>query len=46
MRLVVELHPDADEGPLTIDVAADFYVTLPAGPHPVLGATFVRRKER
>lgn len=46
MRLVVEIDPAADEGPLTIDLAADFAVALPAGPHPVLGATFVQRKEQ
>ncbi|MGH7354624.1 MAG: VOC family protein [Candidatus Rokuibacteriota bacterium] len=45
MRLVVEIDPLADEGPLAIDLAADRPVALPSGPQPVLGATFAQRKE-
>ncbi|MGH7353522.1 MAG: hypothetical protein ACRELS_02975, partial [Candidatus Rokuibacteriota bacterium] len=45
MRLVVEIDPMADEGPLAIDLATDRPVALPSGPHPVLGATFAQRKE-
>jgi hypothetical protein len=43
MRLAVEVAPEADEGPLCIEVATDRPLALPAGPHPRLGALFVRR---
>lgn len=40
MRLVVELDSRGDEGPLALEVASARPLALPAGPHPVLGATF------
>jgi methylmalonyl-CoA/ethylmalonyl-CoA epimerase len=43
MRLAVEVAPEADEGPLCIEVATDRPLALPAGPHPRLGALFVQR---
>jgi methylmalonyl-CoA/ethylmalonyl-CoA epimerase len=43
MRLVVELDPRGDEGPLALEVATARPLALSAGPHPVLGATFRRR---
>lgn len=43
MRLVVELDPRGDEGPLALEVASPRPLALPAGPHPVLGATFRRQ---
>jgi methylmalonyl-CoA/ethylmalonyl-CoA epimerase len=42
MRIVVEIDPGADEGPLAIEYASRRPVALPAGPHPVLGAVFRR----
>lgn len=42
MRLVVELDATAEEGPLGIEYASSHIVALPDGPHPVLGARFVR----
>lgn len=43
MRLTVETDSVAGEGPVCIEVATDRPLTLPAGPHPHLGAVFVRR---
>jgi hypothetical protein len=40
MRLVVEIDPAAEEGPLAIEYASARRVALPAGPHPILGARF------
>jgi len=45
MRVVVDIDPAAEEGPVVIDLAADRAVALPSGPHPILGTTFVQRKE-
>lgn len=42
LRLAVEIDADRAEGPLAIEVASDRALTLPAGPHPVLGAVFAR----
>ena len=41
MRIVAEIAPDADEGPLAIDLAPGRDLGLPAGPLPPLGTTFV-----
>ena len=41
MRIVAEIAPDADEGPLAIDLAPGRDLGLPAGPIPRLGTTFV-----
>jgi hypothetical protein len=43
MRLVVDVDPGAEEGPIAIEYAAEGDVALPEGPHPVLGARFERR---
>lgn len=43
LRLRVEIDAARDEGPLAIELATERHVTLPAGPHPVLGAVFARR---
>jgi methylmalonyl-CoA/ethylmalonyl-CoA epimerase len=40
MRLVVEIDPVQNEGPIAIELAASRRVPLPQGPHPVLGAVF------
>jgi methylmalonyl-CoA/ethylmalonyl-CoA epimerase len=40
MRLVVELDPRGDEGPLAIEIASARPLALPAGPHPTLGTAF------
>jgi len=42
MRLWVDVEPDAPEGPVSVEVAGDG-LSLPAGPHPVLGAVFAPR---
>jgi hypothetical protein len=40
MRLVVEIDPVQNEGPIAIELAASRRIPLPKGPHPVLGAVF------
>jgi len=40
MRLVVEIDPVQNEGPIAIELASARALTLPEGPHPVLGAVF------
>lgn len=40
MRIVVEIDPAREEGPLAIELASRHALALPAGPHPVLGAVF------
>jgi len=42
MRLVVEVDPAGEEGPLAVEVASERALALPAGPHPRLGAVFVQ----
>lgn len=42
MRIVVEIDPAREEGPVAIELASRHALALPAGPHPVFGATFVR----
>jgi len=42
MRLVVEIDPAAEEEPVAIEYASDREITLPNGPHPVLGARFTQ----
>ena len=41
MRIVVRIDPARDEGPEGIELESARPLSLPAGPHPVLGATFV-----
>jgi hypothetical protein len=43
MRLVVELDPRGDEGPLALEFVSARRVPLPAGPHPILGVTLTQR---
>jgi len=43
MRLAVEIDPVQTEGPIAVELASRRRLSLPAGPHPVLGAVF--RKE-
>lgn len=45
MRLVVEIDPAAQDGPLAIEYATDREIALPDRPHPVLGARFIRSAE-
>ena len=40
LRVVVTIEPGADEGPRTIEVAANRSLALAEGPHPVLGTAF------
>jgi len=40
MRIVVEVDPARDEGPLAIELATERGIALPERPHPVLGAVF------
>ena len=40
MRLAVEIDPVQKEGPIAIELASPRTLTLPEGPHPVLGAVF------
>lgn len=40
MRLIVELEPRGDEGPLAIELESPRALRLPEGAHPVLGARF------
>jgi hypothetical protein len=43
MRLVVELSPRGDEGPLALEFASPRRLSLPSGPHPVLGVSLTQR---
>ena len=40
MRLVAEIAPDSEEGPVAIELGPDRDLALPAGPIPPLGTTF------
>ena len=42
MRLIVEVDPARDEGPVAIEFTSDRAVALPDGPHPLLGTAFRR----
>ena len=44
LRLVVEIDPARDEGPLCIEYSSRRAVRLPDDPHPVLGAVFKRSR--
>ena len=48
MRIVAEIAPDADEGPVAIELGPDRDPSLPSGPIPPLGTTFTidRRQAR
>jgi hypothetical protein len=43
LRLIVEIDPAGDEGPVAIECRTDRALAVPAGPHPVLGAVFALR---
>lgn len=40
MRLAVEIDPVQNEGPIAIELASRRPLSLPVGPHPVLGTVF------
>lgn len=40
MRLAVEIDPVQDEGPIALELASRRRLSLPLGPHPVLGTVF------
>jgi methylmalonyl-CoA/ethylmalonyl-CoA epimerase len=40
MRIAVDVAPDAEEGPIAIELASPRPLSLPPTPHPVLGAVF------
>jgi len=40
MRLAVDIDPVQNEGPIAIELATPRRLTMPMGPHPVLGAVF------
>jgi hypothetical protein len=40
MRLAVEIDPVQNEGPIAIELTSARRLTLPAGPHPLLGTVF------
>lgn len=44
MRIAVEVDPAREEGPIAIELTTERALALPAGPHPVFGATFVRTR--
>ena len=41
MRLAVDIDPVQNEGPIAIELVSPRRLTLPRGPHPLLGAAFV-----
>jgi hypothetical protein len=40
MRLAVEIDPVQNEGPIAVELASRRRLSLPVGPHPVLGTVF------
>lgn len=40
MRLLVEINPEGEEGPVAVEVSSPRALALPVGPHPVFGAVF------
>lgn len=46
LDITVEIDPAGEEGPIAIELAGARAVTLPNGPHPVLGALFRRSPAR
>ncbi len=45
LRIAVRVQPDAEEGPLALELAAAHRLALPEGPHPALGLPLVQREE-
>jgi methylmalonyl-CoA/ethylmalonyl-CoA epimerase len=45
MRIVVEVAPEAPEGPVCVELSSDRRLTLPAGPDPALGVVFSQVRE-
>jgi hypothetical protein len=43
LSITVDVDPIADEGPVAIEFTSARAVDVPAGAHPALGVTFVRR---
>jgi hypothetical protein len=46
LRIAVRIAPDADEGPLALELAAAHRIALPEGPHPALGVPLVQVETR
>jgi catechol 2,3-dioxygenase-like lactoylglutathione lyase family enzyme len=46
LRIAVRVQPDADEGPLALELAAQRRVALPEGPHPALSLPLLQVEER
>jgi len=44
LRIAVSLRPDAEEGPLALELAAGRRLPLPEGPHPALGLPLVQEE--
>ena len=44
MRVVVEIDPSLDEGPVSIDFESDRLISLPQAEHSLLGSVFVQRR--
>jgi catechol 2,3-dioxygenase-like lactoylglutathione lyase family enzyme len=46
LRIAVRVQPDAEEGPLALEIAAPRRIALPEGPHPALSLPIVQVEER
>jgi hypothetical protein len=46
LRIAVRVQPDADEGPLALELAARRRLALPEGPHPALSLSLLQVEER
>ena len=46
LRIAVRIAPDAEEGPLALEVAAAHRLALPEGPHPALALPLVQVEGR
>ena len=45
LRIAVRVSPDADEGPLALELSAQHVLALPEGPHPALSLPLVQVEE-
>jgi hypothetical protein len=46
LRIAVRIAPDAEEGPLALELAAAHRLALPEGPHPALALPLVQVEGR
>jgi methylmalonyl-CoA/ethylmalonyl-CoA epimerase len=46
LRIAVRVQPDAEEGPLALELAARYQLALPEGPHPALSLPLVQVEGR